>query len=249
LGNGLVAARLGIAQSTEGSDQHRRSLRTHCLPKGFLVDDWDYSGHIWVVRATDNANFDNCLKSTKKYVQSTTEVHSVPELAEKDIYVFSYFHDRAVQASIVPHTIELIGGVAKVGDFKAAAMKSCSLPAEAIGPEHWQPWQCLDLTYIYTLLHHGYGLPDDKELQVSKKLRGMEVSWALGAAYHLLNTYHEDLILKKQMEEVPPVEEEPTIFVTPSRQRNVPSQSFFQRLFDYLSDKATMILSFFNLVS
>lgn len=28
-------------------------------------------------------------------------------------------------------------------------------------------------------------------LQLVKKVRNMETSWALGAAYHLLNTYHE----------------------------------------------------------
>lgn len=40
------------------------------------------------------------------------------------------------------------------------------MPSEAIGPEPWQPWQCLDLTYIYTLLHYGYGLPDDRKINV-----------------------------------------------------------------------------------
>ena len=35
---------------------------------------------------------------------------------------------------------------------------------------HWLPWQCLDLTYIYTLLHDGYSFSDDQELHVSQTL-------------------------------------------------------------------------------
>lgn len=93
-------------------------------------------------------------------------VREVPELQVHDVYVFSYFYDRGVQANIIRNSHEQKGGWATVGDYKLAAERACSLPAEAIGPEHWQPWQCLDLTYIYSLLHYGYGMPDDKEIHV-----------------------------------------------------------------------------------
>lgn len=36
-----------------------------------------------------------------------------------------------------------------------------------MGIEHWRPWQCLDLSYIYALLHNGYRLDNDKEIYVS----------------------------------------------------------------------------------
>lgn len=63
------------------------------------------------------------------------------------------------------------------------------------------------------MLTEGYGLTDDKIVhvgnvyseiilfflddmlvsQLTKKIEGKETSWALGAAYHLLNTYHEPM--------------------------------------------------------
>lgn len=48
------------------------------------------------------------------------------------------------------------------------------------------PLLCLDLTYMGALLHNGYGLPKSTPLLALKKIRGHEISWALGAAYHIL---------------------------------------------------------------
>lgn len=68
----------------------------------------------------------------------------------------------------------------------------------------------MDLTFIYSILADGYGLPEEKEIFVSSvqllqvflikssnsnvyfKVRSevnkMEISWALGAAFHLIHT-------------------------------------------------------------
>lgn len=46
------------------------------------------------------------------------------------------------------------------------AKKACSLKSTEIGNETWHPWQCLDLTYIYSLLHFGYQLSDNKQIYV-----------------------------------------------------------------------------------
>jgi hypothetical protein len=35
---------------------------------------------------------------------------------------------------------------------------------------------------------------------LAKKLKGMETSWGLGAAYHLLNTYHEEQRQRQQQQ-------------------------------------------------
>uniref|UniRef100_A0A914HLC2 Apyrase n=1 Tax=Globodera rostochiensis TaxID=31243 RepID=A0A914HLC2_GLORO len=197
LGNGLVASRLGIAKlsSPNWSPGAMPSLHTHCLPSGFVLDDWDYAGNVWLISASTNTGFAQCMETAKQYVQNVTDVKRVPALADTtaELFLFGYFYDRALQANVVPYTLEQLGGPANVGDFRAAAERACAIPAEAIGPEPWQPWQCLDLTYIYTLLHFGYGLPDEKSIYLTKKLRAMEVSWALGAAFHLLNTYHDNM--------------------------------------------------------
>ena len=48
-------------------------------------------------------------------------------------------------------------------------------------------FMCMDLAYIYSLLKDGYGLPNDKEINVYRELGNMEISWALGAAFHMIN--------------------------------------------------------------
>uniref|UniRef100_A0A1I7YWD0 Nucleoside diphosphatase n=1 Tax=Steinernema glaseri TaxID=37863 RepID=A0A1I7YWD0_9BILA len=328
LGNGLVAARLGMAQDTEGSEGSE--LRTHCLPKGYALKDWDYAGTAWKVRGTEAPSFEACLRSAEEYVEERTKVKKVPELADKNIYVFSYFYDRGVQGGLVPKTegnlggistvggykkaakkacalpadqlgpehwrpwqcLDLtyiyallhhgyglpddkelflaekniyvfsyfydrgvqgglvpktegnLGGISTVGGYKKAAKKACALPADQLGPEHWRPWQCLDLTYIYALLHHGYGLPDDKELFLAKRLKKMEMSWALGASYHLLNSYHADYNIKytesRRQNPAP----------SPSDGRpNTTQNGVLDEVFEFMSESLTSMLSYFNLIS
>lgn len=202
LGNGLVASRLGIAKlSTPDWSPGLPALKTHCLPKKFILDDFDYAGNVWLISATTDASFENCLVTARNYVTNLTDVKPIKSLVnEEDLYLFGYFYDRGLQGNIVEYTLEQIGGEAKVGDYKIAAEKACAMPAEAIGPEPWQPWQCLDLTYIYTLLHYGYGLPDERNINLVKKIRSMEVSWALGAGFHLLNSYHESKLKESRDE-------------------------------------------------
>ncbi|KAE8258933.1 hypothetical protein A4X13_0g1350 [Tilletia indica] len=49
-----------------------------------------------------------------------------------------------------------------------------------------RPESCLDLTYMYGLLSHGYELPEDREIVLAKKLGGVELGWCLGAQLAIL---------------------------------------------------------------
>uniref|UniRef100_A0AC35U3T9 Nucleoside phosphatase GDA1/CD39 n=1 Tax=Rhabditophanes sp. KR3021 TaxID=114890 RepID=A0AC35U3T9_9BILA len=192
LGNGLVAARLGISQLHSGSED--LNLKTYCFPASMKIYDWEYGSTKWQIEGVADGSFENCLKMSLKYVKEVTKVKKMPEMNEKDIYGFSYFYDRGIQAKIIPASERQLGGYIKVSDYKAAAIKACQLSTSELGPEHWKPWQCQDLTYIYTLLHYGYGLNNEKQIYLAKKLRGMEMSWALGASYNLLKTYFETFV-------------------------------------------------------
>jgi len=244
LGNGLVAARLGVSQDTRGSNGS--DLKTHCLPKGYNLEDWDYAGSAWKISGTDEPSFENCLESTKAYVQERTAVREVPELVEKDMYVFSYFYDRGVQGGLVPKTDGNLGGMSTVGAYRVAAEKACALKAEQFGIEHWRPWQCLDLTYIYSLLHYGYGLPDNKELFLAKRLKKMEMSWALGASYHLLNSYHADYNVKYT--------ESRRNNPAPASSSGLPNMTngngrIIDEVFEFMTESVTIMLSYFNIIS
>jgi ectonucleoside triphosphate diphosphohydrolase 5/6 len=56
-----------------------------------------------------------------------------------------------------------------------------------VGSHDSSGFQCVDLTYIVTLLVDGYGLPATKELHLFKKINGHEASWALGVAYSIVH--------------------------------------------------------------
>jgi len=48
------------------------------------------------------------------------------------------------------------------------------------------PHLCLDLTYLHTLLHHGYDLPEHTQLHVFKRIQRKEIGWCLGATLKLM---------------------------------------------------------------
>lgn len=62
-------------------------------------------------------------------------------------------------------TDESTGGNVKVDDFKKAAEKACH---EANVD---QPFMCLDLTFIWTLLEKGFGLRGDTTVYVSGNVK------------------------------------------------------------------------------
>lgn len=49
-----------------------------------------------------------------------------------------------------------------------------------------RPEYCLDLTFMNALLSLGYELHDDRDLLVEKKIKGVELGWALGAGLALV---------------------------------------------------------------
>ncbi|ORC88047.1 putative nucleoside diphosphatase [Trypanosoma theileri] len=85
------------------------------------------------------------------------------------LYAFSYFHDRMRHFD----TAETI----TVGYYKTIAKSLCRS-----GAERNMGTMCMDLTYLYTFLSLGLGLSDEVTLTVPKKLRDVEVSWALGTS-------------------------------------------------------------------
>lgn len=235
LGNGLVAARLGISQSSRLSQNN--SLFTYCFPSGFSIEDWDYGGVKWKVAGSQQSSFVECLRSAHEYIIKTN-VKQVSELKGHDIYAFSYFYDRGVQGGLIAQTDDNRGGLTTVEAFRNAAVQACGRSAEEIGPQHWQPWQCLDLTYIYVLLRHGYGLNDGKKIFLAKRLKNMEMSWALGASFKLLHSYHQKTAS------------------TENSKRNVPKKSaegntisLLKEIFMLVAAHATNVLSFLKLIS
>lgn len=127
LGNGLVAARLAIAQQTENSDIESHSLYTYCFPPEFKLDDWDYAGRIWTISARKESSFTTCLASVRHFVRNVGRIRRIPELSAKDVYLFAYFYDRGVQAGIIEWTADHRSGLARVVDYRHAAEKGMKI--------------------------------------------------------------------------------------------------------------------------
>lgn len=190
LGLGLMAARKEILSF--GNAQGTTTLRSKCI-NPIIKTDWSYAGVTYTVMGPETPHykevkvhrsvkekypvviFEECLKIVGSYVNK--KVDKPKELNQKTIGAFSYYYDRATEYGLIdPFT----GGVVSVRDFHDAANKTCATPNTE------QPFMCLDLTFITVLLQQGFGLSPDKTLHLYKQVDGHEISWALGAAFHIL---------------------------------------------------------------
>ncbi|XP_061173758.1 ectonucleoside triphosphate diphosphohydrolase 5-like [Saccostrea echinata] len=178
LGQGLMSARFSLLSNDKKPDEVANTtiLSSPCLPHKFS-GHFRLGSHKFQVRAlTNGSSFNACLKDAVTFVDNY--MVDVKELSNADIYIFSYFFDRAKDAGIIAKN----GGQMTIKDFKRAAKHYFSNPL----PDH--PYLGMDLTYIYALLHDGYHIRSNKGLEVIKKLNGTEISWALGSAFHLLSS-------------------------------------------------------------
>ncbi|KAK6028275.1 GDA1/CD39 family protein [Ostertagia ostertagi] len=188
LGNGLVAARLNVLLELSGNENDIKSqLYSPCMPVDFVLQDWEYALKKWTIRGSPSYSFASCYSSTRSFIEQS-DIMKLKALHGKTVYLFSYFFDRGLNAGLVK---EHHGGLVKLEDFKVAAQKACSRGPEELKGFHWMPWQCHDLTYIYSLLHDGYGFDDSQPLFLAKKLKGMEVAWGLGLSYALVHEFHK----------------------------------------------------------
>jgi len=171
LGAGLMAAREAVFRLHDPEDA--LELASACLvgehgaPQGFKK---------YKVKAAQKVGYTECMEEVKLFVASV-EIDQCEELPTRGLVAFSYFYDRAVDAGLLRKGEN---GVVQVADYLTAAEVACSQPDPS------SPFLCADLTIIGGLLHHGYSLALDTPLELYKKIDGHETSWALGAAFNLL---------------------------------------------------------------
>ncbi|KAL7304164.1 hypothetical protein TKK_0003462 [Trichogramma kaykai] len=207
LGMGLMAARKSILTHSDNNpnktapenvDSDSIKLHSECINPIISGAEWNYGGKKYkiygpvngdhkIVKSQINSNieedrpivrFPTCLGIIKKVVNDAIP-HDLPVLSEHEIYAFSYYYDRATEVGLIdPFT----GGTVTVDDLYNEALKSCEYPNTD------QPFTCLDLSFIYTLLHDGFGLEKTTKINMKKKINGHELSWALGAAFNVLQT-------------------------------------------------------------
>ncbi|KAM8826903.1 ectonucleoside triphosphate diphosphohydrolase 5 isoform 1-T2 [Synchiropus picturatus] len=171
LGSGLMAARLAVL-GAEGTKV--QVLTSTCLPKGFQ-EDWTFGGTLYQVAGDPHGQtgFKLCYQEVSQVVKGSFHQPQEVQNNSEVFYAFSYYYDRAVDAGLIDG---LSGGTLEVRDFRRRAKEVCNKMADSR-----QPFLCLDLTYISSLLRDGFGFQDTSKLQLTKKVRSVEASWALGA--------------------------------------------------------------------
>ena len=174
LGLGMMAARKTLI-SLESSGSTGGKVQLSCVTSR-NSKNWSFHGTTYEVSSKADASYENCYKSVSQIIKAE-DVHVPEELRERGVAAFSYFFDLANEHGYVPDN--KFEAVIKVGDYKAMAKKSCTPDGRG--------FNCFDLTFVYTLLTNGYGLTDDKVINVYKKIDGHEASWALGLAYKILS--------------------------------------------------------------
>ncbi|OWA53084.1 Ectonucleoside triphosphate diphosphohydrolase 5 [Hypsibius exemplaris] len=197
LGFGLMSARMqmfGLPQ--ENSDEAWQStsnrLQSACVHPDITVQ-WQHASTDYVVSGlphhssshntsvpSSSSRFLECYHTASDLVSAS--IHHESEISKEVFYAFSYFYDVAVEAEIIGH---VAGGEIAVGVFRLRAQEVCD---EEKRPE--RPFLCMDLSYISALLMDGFGFREDQRMVLRKKINGVETSWALGAMFHLLNTFH-----------------------------------------------------------
>ncbi|CAK9803176.1 Nucleoside diphosphate phosphatase ENTPD5 [Anthophora quadrimaculata] len=198
LGMGLMAARKEILTHGMNLDNANPKttieVRSECV-NPIVSTKWGYGGLNYLIKGPINGthklvktqtfaggevdrpivNFSECLKIIEKYV---SKIKTKPEgLKYHEIHAFSYYFERATEVGLID---PFFGGVIQVSAFLKQAMDACDYPNTD------QPFICLDLTFIYVLLRDGFGLEPTTKIHLYKKINGHELSWALGAAFNII---------------------------------------------------------------
>ncbi|XP_067894743.1 ectonucleoside triphosphate diphosphohydrolase 5 isoform X1 [Heterodontus francisci] len=181
LGFGLKVARLAVLGALDAKVSESRRYRSSCLPQS-LKAEWKFGGVNYKFGGMKEvpSSFQSCYTEVTKVIQKKLDQQD--EIKSRSFYAFSYYYDRAVDTGMIDGEK---GGVIFVKDFEMKALEVCKdLNEAATG----SPFLCMDLTYITALLKEGFGFYDNTELQLTKKVNNIETSWALGAAFHLIQS-------------------------------------------------------------
>ncbi|XP_057328780.1 nucleoside diphosphate phosphatase ENTPD5 isoform X2 [Microplitis mediator] len=211
LGMGLMAARKGILTGVGHHQENEKEkekdqdpidrdsevlVRSECI-NPIVSAGWSYGGVNYLVKGPVNGTHkkikgpggavteedrpvvrvNECMKVVKNYIDNIDEKPA--GLAKHNIYAVSYYYDRATEAGLID---PFKGGAITLQSFHKKLIEICNYPNTD------QPFMCLDMTFIYVLLHDAFGLDHTTKLNLYKKFNGHELSWSLGAAFSLLDS-------------------------------------------------------------
>ncbi|XP_055018376.1 ectonucleoside triphosphate diphosphohydrolase 6 isoform X4 [Boleophthalmus pectinirostris] len=142
---------------------------------------WEHDHILYNVRGQRTGETTgSVLELCSRRVRSVLRDSVRPVEQQLQFYAFSYYYDRAVDIRAIDG---VRGGEVCVQDYISAAQRVCA--GETLSPDQ-SPLLCLDLVYISVLLQ-DLGFKPDSQLKLSRWIRGVETSWALGATFNYMN--------------------------------------------------------------
>jgi len=180
--------RYGLMRARERILEKSESAVSPCVPAGAELTT-NLNGEAKTIKPHSESSFESCVKHAKSILNPLAPCTfdkdcsfngifqpdiSNPNTFSESMYAFSYFYDRTQLDGQKP--------IVTVQEFRAMGETACSSKS----PDDLHKWQCLDLSYMYALLREGYHLSDASNLNIAKKIDGIETAWSLGAAVMLL---------------------------------------------------------------
>ncbi|KEG08450.1 nucleoside phosphatase [Trypanosoma grayi] len=211
-GNGLHAAKEQLLRAVEAAAEEASgstataavekpaeaaALRSAfpCFPKGYVYKERNISN---VKNGGVAPSMEKCVALFKKHVVRGHEPcgtdscgfngifqPNVTAAASGPVYAFSFYYDRLKpyldgEATTVQNVERIASDVCSrmktaedLQNVADAAKQSGTLRPEM---------ECFELSYLFALLHHGFGFPREQQLHIAKKINGFETAWALGAS-------------------------------------------------------------------
>ncbi|XP_051953972.1 ectonucleoside triphosphate diphosphohydrolase 5-like isoform X3 [Xyrauchen texanus] len=182
LGNGIKAARVSALGASASQGLERKVFKSSCLPKKYK-GEFSFGGVTYDVSGSTQGEtgFKTCYQEMLKVVRGIKQPQELKDSA--GFYAFSYYYDHAVEAGLVH---ESRGGAVKIRDFRKRAKEVCNKTPKHNPVNHFL---CMDLTYITCLLKDGFGFKESTVLELTKKVKNVETSWALGATINYFQKF------------------------------------------------------------
>jgi len=193
LGYGLMEARKAALQTAAAG---RNRVEHPCFPADFSATVPLGVSNTLEVLGAPSGDFATCRAVVKSTLRRDAPCPAAPcsvngafqpsaSVMSDDLYIFSFFFDRAEELEL--------GEAIKLSHYHDAAQLACDADADLSAwpvlraAREKNPHLCLDLTFMFSLLNDGYGLAPDRPMKLTKKIRGFETGWCLGATVHVMN--------------------------------------------------------------
>ncbi|XP_071962104.1 ectonucleoside triphosphate diphosphohydrolase 5-like isoform X2 [Antedon mediterranea] len=194
LGNGLLVALQGILQiegaihsKSANKDKNQGFYKSICLPHAFSGKlkfgdkDTIVMGPPSSSENTLYEQYEQCTYYANKFLDSKS-IQPLPEATRSSSFVGAgYFISRGTKHKLVDESIGKIS--ITVGEIREHAKQACNNMSFS------NPFECIELAYISSLLSYGFRLNDNAQILIQDKINNVETSWALGAAFHILQNH------------------------------------------------------------